>query len=86
MKLDYNMRGTFPSNIWVRQDEDLSPSLSAIVLNEFRINIENNYARLTDTCHIYPQHISFSAYFFGLISSRGSRCPSARTYFRTSLR
>ena len=54
IKKDNLISRYFPSNIWVRQGDNLSPSLFALFINDFKQNIANTYHGLNIADSCYP--------------------------------
>ena len=54
IKKDNLISGYFPSNIGVRQEDNLSPLLFALFINDFKQNIANTYHGLNIADSCYP--------------------------------
>ena len=53
IKKDNLISGYFPSNIGVRQGDNISPLLSALFINDFKHNIASTYHQfnIADSCY-----------------------------------
>ena len=54
IKMDTLISGHFPSNIGVRQGDNLSPLLFALFINDFKHSIANTYLGLNIADSCYP--------------------------------
>ena len=54
IKKDNLISGYFPSNIVVRQGDNLSPLLFALFINDFKQNVANTYHELNISDSCYP--------------------------------